>query len=97
MPRRYFDYDPAFADLNMVSSIGSFLLAAAQIVVFVNIFLSLKRANRASATPWVDTYTLEWALSSPPPHHNFDEPPVWEVVDRSHGAHGSDHRAAPAE
>ena len=97
MPRRYFDYDPAFADLNMISSIGSFLLAAAQIVVFVNIFLSLKRANRASANPWVDTYTLEWALPSPPEHHNFHEPPVWEPVIRHHGADEHGHEPAPAE
>ncbi len=97
MPRRYFDYDPDFALLNMISSVGALLLATAQIVVFVNIFLSLKRAKPAPANPWIDTYTLEWALSSPPPHHNFDEPPVWGVVDRSHGAHDTDHSHAPAE
>ena len=86
MPRRYFDYDPVFADLNLVSSVGSFLLAAAQIVVFVNIALSLKRKVAASANPWKDAVTLEWQLSSPPPHHNFDEPPVWDPIVRHHGS-----------
>ncbi len=97
MPRRYFDYDPAFADLNFISSIGSFLLAAAQIVVFVNIFYSLRKAKSAPANTWKDTYTLEWKLSSPPPHHNFPEPPVWEPVVRHHGAKKHDAKPQPAE
>ena len=84
MPRRYFDYDPSFANLNVISSVGAFLLAAAQIVLFVNIFLSVKRAKAAPASPWVDTYTLEWDLPSPPEHHNFHEPPVWQPVIREH-------------
>ena len=84
MPRRYFDYDPQFETLNMISSAGAFLLAGSQLIWVLNIILSIKRRHEVSANPWGDTYTLEWALSSPPPHHNFHEPPVWEPVVRHH-------------
>lgn len=98
MPRRYFDYDPEFTTLNFISSVGALALAAAQILVFINIIYSWRKGKAAPANPWVDTYTLEWKLSSPPPHHNFHEPPVWDVVDRSHGHHEAGHTThAPAE
>ena len=96
MPRRYFDYDPSFETLNLISSTGSFLLAAAQIVVFVNIAVSLRRKKAAPANPWKDTYTLEWQMPSPPHHHNFPDPPVWEPVVRHHGAANQDSTPAPA-
>lgn len=85
MPRRYFDYDPEFAMLNAISSVGSFLLAAAQLIIFFNIFWSFKNGRAASNNPWKDAHTLEWHLTSPPPHHNFHHPPVWEPIDRHHG------------
>lgn len=98
MPRRYFDYDPEFTTLNAVSSIGAFLLAAAQLIFIANLIWSLKKGKKAGANPWKDINTFEWQLSSPPPHHNFHEPPVWEPVIRHHGEH--DHapaKPAPAE
>lgn len=94
MPRRYFDYDPDFATLNLISSTGAFLLFGAQFIFFANMIWSWFKAADAPANPWRDTFTLEWSLSSPPDHHHFHEPPVWKVVDRSH--HGDHHDAAPA-
>lgn len=100
MPRRYFDYDPDFALLNMVSSVGSFLLAAAQLILMFNIFWSMKKGEVSSDNPWEDINTLEWQISSPPPHHNFHHPPVWDVVERHHagpslpGAHPVEPAAA---
>ncbi len=95
MPRRYADYDPAFHDLNLISSVGAFGLAAAQIIFLYNIFSSLKKGERVGENPWVDAFSLEWQIPSPPDHHNFPEPPVWEPVIREHGQAG-DH-PAPAE
>ncbi len=98
MPRRYADYDPAFYELNLVSSIGSFALAAAQLIFFYNMIHSMLRGPAAGPNPWVDTTSLEWKLPSPPDHHNFHEPPVWEPIIRHHGSgdHGDSH-PAPAE
>ena len=35
------------------------------------------RRRKAEANPWGEgATTLEWTLSSPPPHHQFNELPV---------------------
>jgi cytochrome c oxidase subunit 1 len=49
-------------------------LGVVQIVFIVNFFWSLKKGARVGDNPWEST-TLEWTTSSPPPHHNFAEPP----------------------
>jgi len=56
------------------------------------------------ANPW-DANSLEWATSSPPPHHNFDsippirsERPVWDANHPDFTTHGHGvNPAAPAE
>jgi len=72
MPRRVYTYseDVAWADLNLLSTIGGYLLAAGFLILFVNIFASLRSGERAGDNPW-RAWTLEWATSSPPPHGNF--------------------------
>jgi cytochrome c oxidase subunit 1 len=80
MPRRYYDYsdlaklDPQFTTLNLLSSIGSFLLGAAMLLVLGYLLHSLFRGRRAAANPWGGN-SLEWHCSSPPPYNNFDTPP----------------------
>jgi cytochrome c oxidase subunit 1 len=85
MPRRYFDYDPQFEMLNVVASVGSFVLFAAQFIWLANFLYSLKNGEEAGDNPWKDGTHLEWHTSSPPQHHNFPEPPVWTPVVRHHG------------
>lgn len=78
MTRRTYTYPniPEWNDLNLISSIGAFLMGAAVLVFFWNIFVSLRKGEIAGDNPW-DAWTLEWATSSPPPLHNFDAiPPV---------------------
>ncbi|MFW6053195.1 MAG: cytochrome c oxidase subunit I, partial [Persicimonas sp.] len=87
MPRRYFDYDPQFETLNMISSVGAFVLVAAQFIWVANMIWSLKYGEEVGKNPWKDGKHLEWHTSSPPQHHNFPEPPVWDPIDRSHGPH----------
>lgn len=51
-------------------SIAAFITAAAQVIFLVNLFWSMFKGKKASENPWEST-TLEWTISSPPPHDNF--------------------------
>ena len=72
MQRRIADYPASsgFGDLNLVSTIGSFLIALAVAVFLANLIVSLRNREPAGDDPW-EGQTLEWATSSPPPRHNF--------------------------
>jgi cytochrome c oxidase subunit I len=78
MPRRVYTYPdlPGWGTLNLISTLGGLVSALAVLVFIVNIVISLRRGKAAGPNPW-DAWTLEWATSSPPPPHNFDElPPI---------------------
>ena len=79
MPRRIADYAPdrGWSFLNLIATIGAFVIAIAMIVFFVNIFVTLRKPRTPMPDdPW-EANTLEWATSSPPPAHNFDSlPPI---------------------
>jgi cytochrome c oxidase subunit 1 len=77
MPRRIYTYGPemGWGTLNLIATIGTFISAAGGIVFVANAFLSMKRGEPAGDNPWGGG-TLEWATSSPPPAHNFDDSPV---------------------
>ncbi|HUT88456.1 MAG TPA: cbb3-type cytochrome c oxidase subunit I [Thermoguttaceae bacterium] len=74
MPRRYFTYAEKFHTGHLLSSIGSFLLAAGFFTILFYLLYSLVKGRRAPANPW-GAATLEWQCSSPPPHDNFASPP----------------------
>jgi cytochrome c oxidase subunit 1 len=102
MPRRIADYAPnkGWASLNLVATIGAFILAASTLVFFVNVVKSLRVGKRANSDPWGGN-TLEWATTSPPPPNNFDwlppirsERPVFDFrhgPDAGNGHHGNGH------
>ncbi len=75
MPRRYNTYDPQFQVLNVVSSAGATILAAAYIFPMIYLIYSLFYGERAGPNPW-DARGLEWTTTSPPPPHNFETPPI---------------------
>lgn len=75
MPRRVVQYNPEFATLNMVCTVGSILLAISTIPFLINAVWSWLYGPKADANPWKGL-TLEWQTSSPPPIENFDEDPV---------------------
>jgi len=75
MPRRIPDYALQFAEFNLVSSIGAFVLGAAQLLFLYNVIRCIRGGAPAGDKPWDGADTLEWTLSSPPPHHSFSEPP----------------------
>jgi cytochrome c oxidase subunit 1 len=84
MPRRIPDYNPMYADLNMLCSLGSFIFGSAQALLIINIIYTQLRGPRAPANPWGGT-TLEWThTSSPPSPHNFDKLPVLKAAKGSH-------------
>ena len=78
MPRRVYTYPnlPGWGDMNLISTIGAFVLAVAVLVFVWNLIDGLRHGEPAGDNPW-NAWTLEWATSSPPPPHNFDlVPPV---------------------
>jgi len=79
MPRRVFTYPPlpGWEAMNMISTIGAFVLAFAVLVFLVNVMVSLRSGEVAGDNPW-NAWTLEWATTSPPHHENFPKgvPPV---------------------
>ena len=80
MNRRLYDGGLQFqhnADLlkwNVVIGIAAWAMGLFQVPFIINFFTSIRWGTPASANPW-DATTLEWATTSPPPHHNFDTPP----------------------
>jgi heme/copper-type cytochrome/quinol oxidase subunit 1 len=78
MPRRVYTYPdlPGWGAVNLLSTIGAFLMALSVLVLLVNMYRSLRHGQPAGDNPW-NAWTLEWATSSPPPENNFDElPPI---------------------
>ena len=96
MPRRVYTY-PAGMGLelpNMLSSIGSAVVAVAVLMFVVNMLASLRAGVAAGPDPW-DAPSLEWAVASPPPHYNFahipaveSRTPLWEAKDGLPVVHG---------
>ena len=72
-PRRYADYlaSDGFTWMNMVSTLGSTLLAISMIPFAVNVWITRKSPKVESNDPWGYGSSLEWATTSPPPRHNF--------------------------
>jgi cytochrome c oxidase subunit 1 len=77
-PRRYADYLPTdgFTELNMVSTIGSFVLGVSSLPFIYNVWKSYKTGPVVEVDdPWGYGNSLEWATSCPPPLRNFDRMP----------------------
>ena len=86
MPRRIWTYPEGMGwdTLNMLTTIGSFVLAIGILLFFVNMARSIRSGAVAGANPW-DAPTLEWSVPSPPPPYNFaviptvaSRHPLWE-------------------
>ena len=77
MPRRVYTYQPemGWGTLNLISTLGGVVLFASFVLFLYNAVASARRGALAGANPW-GAGTLEWAVPSPPPPHNFDRIPV---------------------
>lgn len=69
-----------FGFWNLVSSIGSFVLAVGVLFFIINVIKTSRNPERAPLDPW-DARTLEWLTTSPPKVHNFDRVPVVHHLD----------------
>ena len=75
MPRRYYHYLPEFQALQQLSTVGSWIMVVGILLLIVNLIISLRKGEKASANPW-NGRTLEWTVSSPPPTENFHTIPT---------------------
>ncbi len=75
MPRRYATYLPEFQPLHVLSTIGSWILAAGLFLHLFTFIWSLAAGKKAPANPW-GSLTMEWDTDSPPIEHNFHHEPV---------------------
>jgi cytochrome c oxidase subunit 1/cytochrome c oxidase subunit I+III len=88
MARRVYTYPdrPGWGWLNLISTVGAFLLGASVLVLLWNLVASLRHGRPAGNNPW-NAWTLEWATTSPPPAQNFDRlpsirsrRPLWDLA-----------------
>jgi cytochrome c oxidase subunit 1 len=86
MPRRVYTYPAGLGwdTLNMVSTVGAFVMAFGVLVFLANLVVSLRIGTMAGENPW-DAASLEWATTSPPRPYNFahipavtSNTPLWE-------------------
>ena len=82
MPRRVFSYPEAspWEWLNLLSSIGSFIMAAGFMLVVLDFALLFRYGRAFRRNPW-DAGTLEWAMPTPPAAYAFASQP--EVTARA--------------
>ncbi|MBI3540109.1 MAG: cytochrome c oxidase subunit 4, partial [Candidatus Eisenbacteria bacterium] len=82
MPRRVYTYAPnmGFDAMNMMSTIGVFGIILALLFFIANVLKSRASGKPAGNDPWGGS-TLEWAISSPPPPHNFGTIPTVHSLD----------------
>ena len=81
MPRRVQTYDVGLGwdFYNLLSSIGALVLGIGVLLFIFSLLRDLRSGKEAGDDPW-DGRTLEWSISSPPPHYDFGDLPI--VKDR---------------
>ncbi|MFM8192881.1 MAG: cytochrome c oxidase subunit I [Actinomycetota bacterium] len=92
-PRRYADYlaTDGFTTMNMISTVGSTLLALSMIPFAINVWITRKSPKVTSDDPWGYGSSLEWATSCPPPRHNFHRMPEIRSERPAFDLHHPDH------
>tara|TARA_R110000822_G_scaffold31316_5_gene90618 strand:- start:9430 stop:11946 length:2517 start_codon:yes stop_codon:yes gene_type:complete len=89
MPRRVYTYDAemGWGWLNLLSSVGGFIMAIGVAVIILDIALHFRFGRKASRNPW-NADTLEWATPMPVSAYNFaslpditTRHPMWDQPD----------------
>jgi cytochrome c oxidase subunit 1 len=77
MTRRIYTYpaEMGWGTLNMLATIGAWIIAVGGVLFIANVLLSLKRGAAAGNNPW-QADSLEWAAASPPKNYNFEYLPA---------------------
>lgn len=78
MQRRVWQYldGMGFNNLNLISTIGSFLMGIGTIIFIINIIVTARKPKDCGNDPWEDGRTLEWTIPSPAPEYNFAQTPL---------------------
>lgn len=87
-PRRMYQWTEAragegFFNLgfwNLMSSIGSFILAVGVLLFLINVVHTARKGVVAPLDPW-DARSLEWMTTNPPKEHNYDVIPTVHHLD----------------
>jgi heme/copper-type cytochrome/quinol oxidase subunit 1 len=96
MPRRMYTYvrGLGWGGLNMVVTVGAFILAFGILLTIINFFWSLKHGQLAGKNPW-NADTLEWSTESPPPPYGSvhlptvaSRHPLWDEHEEEHDPDG---------
>src|SRR3989442_4995525 len=104
LPRRFYKYDVAdWGLLNLLISIGGFILGLSVLLMFANLLWNARHGPAAGRDPW-GGYSLEWGVPSPPPEFNFSggvpvvsatgvtfPPEVMANGGHAHAGHGEEH------
>jgi heme/copper-type cytochrome/quinol oxidase subunit 1 len=79
MPRRTWTYLPELnvQIWNQLSTVGAYIFGLSALVLAWNLFRSARRGESAGPNPW-NSFSLEWAIPSPPHHYNFPRLPEVE-------------------
>ena len=78
-----YEVETGWGTINLVSSIGGFVLAIGLAMVLVDVVLHAYVAVRGKRNPW-GAGTLEWATMSPPPSYTFASLPTVAGRDPCH-------------
>lgn len=80
MPRRVHTYaeGSAWEWLNLVSSLGSFVMAMGFALILVDFVMQFRYGRAFPRNPW-KAATLDWAMAVPPPRYNFASLPHVEA------------------
>jgi cytochrome c oxidase subunit I len=75
MRRRVADYDPAlgFQTYHLVMTVVGYLIALSVLIFFINVFITLKKGERATGNVW-DSRSPEWMTPTPIPVYNYEKP-----------------------
>ncbi|MEJ2103842.1 MAG: cytochrome c oxidase subunit I [Ignavibacteriaceae bacterium] len=76
MPRRYYDYLPEFQSYHVISTIGSWILVPAILLMAYNMYRSVFKGKVVTEKNVWGGETLDWITDTPPIHENFEQLPV---------------------
>ena len=87
--RRIWTYaaEDGWTTINLISSIGGFIMAFGLAIVLIEVVLNFFVAVRGRRNPW-NAGTLEWAMTTPPTSYNFASLPHVDRRDPLHGDPG---------
>lgn len=105
MPRRVYTYesDLGWSGLNLLSSMGGFVMAAGVAAIILDIALHFRFGRKAGRNPW-NADTLEWAVAKPLSTYNFvslptvrSRHPLWDDPALPDTMNAGEHGLARAE